>query len=98
MKIIDYFKLKELKRQKEIMMYHKTGWLAAKFAITAIAWFYSSIVVMPIYFVIIEPLVIRPKTWFLEGLSFYGGAIAWFAIIYLLLSILMWWWKIRRKL
>jgi len=80
-----------LKKQKEVVIKQKMFWSAAKFTMTGIVWFYSSFVVAPLYFIIFEQVVIRPTTWYYRGLTLLSGAIAWFVLIYLLLSLLVLW-------
>jgi hypothetical protein len=89
MKIIEYFKFKHLQKQKDTQ-FEKSYLTIAKFAMTSLCWFFSSVVVGPIYVAVINPFIIRPKTEFLTNLSCFGGAIIWFILIYILISIFVW--------
>jgi len=66
----------------------KAFYRMGKISIAAVIWFFSSLIVGPIYWGLIVPVVIKPKTGFQETILMLGGAIAWYLIIYVAVSIL----------
>lgn len=90
MKIKDCFKLKRLRKQKETTRFEKTTYGTAKLVVTSTFWFFSSMIVGPIYVALINPLIVGHKEGVVAGLSLIGGAVAWFILIYIFISIFIW--------
>lgn len=90
MKIKDCFKLKRLRKQKETTRFEKTTYGIAKLGMTSWCWFFSSLIVAPIYVALIDPLIVGRKEGVVAGLSLIGGAVAWFILIYIFVSIFIW--------
>ena len=70
-------------REKERRRTYRTFRTGVKFGITALIWYFS-------WFAVVAIAALFLKT--MNGaLVVFGGAIAWFVILYALLSLLLWW-------
>jgi len=67
-------------------MRYKDFYRLGKIGFATVIWFFSSLIVGPIYLGLLP--LIRPKTELLYGILVFGGAIAWYVIVYIIVSIL----------
>jgi hypothetical protein len=75
---------------KKITWLKRTTYGTAKLVVASTFWFFSSMIVAPIYVALIDPLIVGNKKGIVAGLSLMGGAVAWFILIYILVSIFIW--------